>query len=519
MNFAHFLEIHARSDPDAPAVVDRRMRMSWAELDKATSRFANRLVERGLTTGDRVAIWLPNRIEVVIAYLGAMKLGAVPVALNWRLQITDLSILVKHCLPSVLLTHGERLGAVEGVIGRDRLLCVEEAAREGDFWHELDRGGDCFACRPAQSHEIANLLYTSGTTTVPKAAMHTHGMRISVAGAMADCFQLSRRDVGLAISPLFHTSGLSVFSNCIFMGCKLVLLDRWQLGELLEMIDAEQVSFMHVIGTVVVDIVQAPESAFDHYSGKTMRFAWGGGHSLDISTFETYERRIGGVLLQGYSRTEGGLTYARLQPEPDRFSNNGYPNRNSSDVAVLDPLTGRPMQTGETGEIMVRGDGVSPGYWDGEYMRVPKLVDGGWFPTGDLGFFDRGGALHFLGRRDSMIKSGGENVYPSEVEAVLLAIPGVADAVVVGLRDPRLGERVSALIVRTDPGLTAEVVDQSCRSTLGGFKIPRVIKFVDHLPRLGSQKVDLAACRAILSAQPGGEPDASTRHSSGAGGP
>lgn len=501
MNFAQFLEIHARSDPDATAVVDRRARLSWADLDRMTSQFASRLQDRGLAPGDRVAIWLPNRIEVVIAYLGAMKLGAVPVALNWRLQIADMSRLLQHCTPSILITHAERQEALLPSISPDQILTVEEASREGIFWTDLAQGRDDFASRPAQSDEIANLLYTSGTTAIPKAAIHTHGMRVSVAGAMADCFQLSRRDTGLAISPLFHTSGLSVFSNCIFMGCKLVLLDRWQLGELLGMIDQEQVSFMHVIGTVVVDIVQAPESAFDGYRGESMRFAWGGGHSLDLSTFETYERRIGGVLLQGYSRTEGGLTYARLEQEPDRFSNNGYPNRNSSDVAVLDSITGRDLGVGETGEIMVRGDGVSPGYWDGEYIRIPKLVNGSWFPTGDLGFFDEGGALHFLGRRDTMIKTGGENVYPSEVEAVLLAIPGVADAVVVGLRDSRLGERVAALIVRTDPALTSEIIDQACRASLGGFKIPRVIKFADSLPRLGSQKVDLAACRALLTAR------------------
>jgi fatty-acyl-CoA synthase len=504
VNFAQFLEIHARSDPQGLAAVDRRVRLSWLELDQATSRFANLLRLRSVQPGDRVAIWLPNRVESVIAFLGAMKLGAIPAPLNWRLQSADLARLLQHCQPALLVSHVERVGMIEPLLGSDRLLMVSDEAQQGSFWAAIDQQDPRFASRACQSDEIANLLYTSGTTAVPKAAVHTHGMRVAVAGAMADCFQLSRRDVGLAISPLFHTSGLSVFSNCVFIGCPLVLLDRWDLAELLAAIDRERVSFMHVIGTVVVDIVQAPGEAFASYSGRTMRFAWGGGHSLDHSTFERYEERIGGVLLQGYSRTEGGLTYARLQPEPGRFDNNGYPNRNSSDVAVLDSGSGRPMATGETGEIMVRGDGVSPGYWDGDYLRRPRLIDGSWYPTGDLGYYDQAGALHFLGRRDSMIKTGGENVYPAEVEAVLLAIPGVADAVVVGLSDPRLGQRVAALLVRKDPALTPESVDRACRAQLGGFKIPRTISFVDALPRLGSQKVDLAACRALLmsGAQP-----------------
>ncbi|HMS78379.1 MAG TPA: class I adenylate-forming enzyme family protein [Burkholderiaceae bacterium] len=500
MNFALFLEIHARGDPRAIAVVDRRVRLDWGTLDALASRFAHRLRADGVVPGERVAIWLPNRAEVVIAMLGAMKLGAVPVPMNWRLQAADLGRLLAHAAPSCVLTDAARLDAIDPAL-HARTLTVGEGAREGSFWTALDGQPDAFGARACQSHEVANLLYTSGTTSVPKAAIHTHGMRVAVAAAMADCFRLSRRDVGLAISPLFHTSGLSVFSNTLFVGCPLVLLDRWDLGEFVDAIARERVTFLHVIGTIVVDIARAPEAAFEVLGERTVRFAWGGGHSLDAETFEAYEKRVGGVLLQGYSRTEGGLTYNLLDRAARRFDHNGHPNRNSSDVAVVDPASGRPLATGETGEIVVRGDGVSPGYWDGDYVRSPRLVDGGWQPTGDLGFLDADGALHFLGRRDLMIKTGGENVYPAEVEAVLLAMPGVADAVVVGLPDARLGQRVAAAIVRGDPALTEADVDRACRAALGGFKIPRTIAFVDALPRLGTQKVDLAACRALLAAR------------------
>ena len=499
MNFALFPEIHARSDPGATAVVDRRVRLSWSELDALAGRFAHLLASRGVGPGDRVAIWLPNRVEVVVALLGSMKVGAIPVPINWRLQGPDLARLIAHCAPACAVTDATRADAFDPSLV-PAPLTVADAPRAGSFWDALDGLPETFPARASQADEIANLLYTSGTTSTPKAAIHTHGMRVAVAAAMADCFRLSRRDVGLAISPIFHTSGLSVLSNAMFVGCPVVLLDRWDLGELLEAIDRERVTFMHVIGTIVVDIARAPESAFARYRRETMRFAWGGGHSLDVETFAAYERRIGGVLLQGYSRTEGGLTYNPLDPARRRFDHNGFANRNSSDVAVVDPATGRPMAVGETGEIVVRGDGVSPGYWDGDYVRQPRLVDGGWQPTGDLGRFDADGALHFLGRRDLMIKTGGENVYPAEVEAVLLATPGVADAVVVGLPDPRLGQRVAAAIVRSDPTLTVADVERACRAALGGFKIPRTIGFMDTLPRLGTQKVDLAACRDRLAA-------------------
>lgn len=500
MNFAIFVEMRARGAPRATALVDRRVRLDWAAYDALSGRFARWLLERGVRRGDRLALWLPNRAEVAIALVGAFKAGVIPVPLNWRLQAADAGRLLAHCAPSIVLADAGRVGEIDASL-RDRVLTVSEGPREGSFWDALQDGTRTLGSVACQSTDIANLLYTSGTTATPKAAIHTHGMRVAVAGAMADHFRLSCADVGLAISPMFHTSGLSVFSNAVFAGCTLVMLDRWDLPEFVATIERERVTFMHVIGTVVVDIARAPADLFER-DVSSMRFAWGGGHSLDAQTWEAFERRVGGVLLQGYSRTEGGLTYNRLDRALRRFDHHGVPNRNSADVAVVDPDTGLPLPADQVGEIVVRGDGVSPGYWDGDFVRCPRLHDGGWQPTGDLGRFGTDGALRFLGRRDSMIKTGGENVHPAEVEAVLLALPGVADAVVVGLPDERLGQRVAALLVRADAALTAAEVDRACRAVLGGFKIPRTIGFADALPRLGTQKVDLAACRALLAALP-----------------
>lgn len=308
-----------------------------------------------------------------------------------------------------------------------------------------------------------------------------------------------RRDRRLAISPMFHTSGMSVLSNCLFAGCTLVLLERWDLDEFLDALERERITFMHLITTIVVDIARAPGEKFTRDT-RSMRFTWGGGHAVDPKIFELFEQRIGGVFLQGYSRTEGGLAYNPLDAARRRFDANGYGNRNSSDIAVMDPVTQRLCPPGAVGEIVVRGDGVSPGYWDGDMVRSRTRYDGGWQPTGDLGEVDEQGALHFLGRDDHMIKTGGENVYPAEVAAVLLAMPSVADAVVLGLPDDRLGHRVAALVVPADPALTKDGVDRACRSALAGFKIPRTVAFTAALPRLGNDKVDLAACRALLLA-------------------
>lgn len=499
MNFALFLDMKARGDPQGLAVADHRLRLSWRELEQRASQLAHLLTARGLRRGDRMAIYLPNRVELVIALLGCMKSGVVAAPLNWRLAGQELHQVVAHCAPTCTLTTQERAAWLGQGAAPASVLTVGEDAGQGSFWTALQDCPDAFATVGCQSSDVASLLYTSGTTSSPKAAIHTHGMRVAVAGAMADCFALSSRDVALCLSPLFHTSGTSVFANALFAGCPLILQEKWNLDDFVRLVAEEGVTFMHLIGTLLVDIAAAPESVFEPLRGRSrMRFTWGGGHAIAAEKFEVFERRIGGVFLLGYSRTEGGLTYNPLDRAARTFSDNGLPNRNSSDIAILDPLTQQPCPPGVTGEVCFRGDGVSPGYWDGPYLRVTPPWEGGWLPTGDSGFIDEGGRLHFLGRGDHMIKTGGENVFPEEVSAVLLKLPGVADAVVVGVPDERMGQRVGALIVRADQALAPPAIEQACRSALAGYKIPRVIAFTDALPKLGSGKADMNACRRLL---------------------
>lgn len=496
MNFATFLEMKARGAPDAPALVDRRHRLNWAEYNAAANQFANLLRESGLVVGDRLALYLPNRVELAIAFMGALKSGIIAVPLNWRFRGPDLDRVVDHCAAGCIVTTIERAPELADRV-QVPLLTVGDEPCTGSFWSRLQDFSPIFSSVGCQNGDIANLLYTSGTTSLPKAAIHTHGMRTSIAATMADCFKLSATDVGLAVSPMFHTSGMSVFSNCLFVGCPLIMMDRWDLGEFVTTLAAERATFMHLIATVIVDIARAPAVLFGDLQS-SVRFTWGGGHSADPSVFETFENRVGGVLLQGYSRTEGGLTYNPLDHARRRFDSHGVANRNSAELAIIDVATKQRSPAGEIGEICVRGDGVSPGYWDGAFVRIIRPYTDGWQPTGDLGVLDDAGTLRFLGRSDHMIKTGGENVYPDEVLAQLLAMPMVADAAVVGLPDERLGQRVGALIVAAHSDVSEREIEQACRKVLSAYKIPRTIAFANALPQLGTQKIDLFACRAIL---------------------
>jgi acyl-CoA synthetase (AMP-forming)/AMP-acid ligase II len=499
MNFAALFEVHARSDPDALAVIDARSRWTYGRLDEYASRFASFLVAQGVEPGDRVVFKAANRVELAICFIGCWKSGAIGVPVNFRLTREDVMRVIDHCAPKlVILAESDEVSP-----DRQPVLRFHPDRHEGSFWDALEQARPAFVSVGRQDSDIANLLYTSGTTGMPKAVIHTHGMRHTIAGTMAHLFAMSRRDVGLAVSPMFHTGGLSVFCNAMHVGGAVVLMEKWNVEDFARALRAEGVTYMHLVSTVVVDIVRAPQELFEGIP-RTMRFTWGGGHATDSELFQRFEQRVGGLCLQGYSRTEGGITYNLLDPASRRFDMNGYPSRNNSEIAIYDPKQRRFLPEGETGEIVVRGDGVSPGYWHPDRIQPPVTYEDGWTGTGDIGYFDESGALHFLGREDHMIKTGGENVYPGEVVAVLMQVPGVADAVVFDVPDDRLGQRIAALVVAADPSLTEAQIEAACRMKLPGFKIPRTIALVESLPRLGSNKVDLNACRAHLmgSAQP-----------------
>lgn len=494
VNFANNIGFHARGAPGKPALIAGSRRLSWSELDALTDRFANHLDALGLDRRDRVAIYAFNTLEFVIAFFGAMKHGAIAVPLNKRLEGEDLARILTHAAPSVVVAPQGDAFRFEGLAAE---ILTFGDGEEGGFWEVLAAAPAARIAPGAQGHEIANLLYTSGTTGQPKAVVHTHLMRHAVAGAMANRFALSRNDVGLAVSPFFHTGGLSVLCNCIHAGGTCVLMPKWDPALMLAEVTRHDVTFAHFVSTLVVDITDLPDASFDAAPPR-LRMTWSGGHSVDTWRLDAYERRMGGVLLQGYSRTEGGLAYNFPDPALRSFAHNGYACRDSSDLAIYDADAGRLRRDGGLGEIVVRGDGVSPGYWNPDGIRPAETVLDGWARTGDWGRQAPDGAVHFEGRIDHMIKSGGENVFPAEVEKAILQLPGVQTATVLGVADPRLGEIVAAIVVRRGAEMTEDDLRERLRAKLAGYKLPRLIRFVDDLPRLGSGKVDLARSRQIL---------------------
>lgn len=490
MNIVSLLDQHARNDPSAPAIVGGRAAFSYGELSQMSAAFARTLMDQHrVNPRDRVGLVLPNTVEFVVAFLGIMRLGAIPVPMNTRLRDHDLGPLLEQVHARVVVADESRATA----------LTAFDLIRADSILETLDLDAEWVPCHAQQWSDVSNIVFTSGSTSQPKAVLQTHGMHMSTGAALADFLQLSRHDATALLSPMFHVAGLTMLATALTLGCRFTLHSGWQREQALADIDAHGVTFVHLVGAVFLDILNGERA---HPSGRRfaqLRHVLMGGAVVDADRLRWFEHRFGCTVIGAYGRTEGGKAWC-APSAASRWTAHGIVNRNVCDIRIVDPATEAELAPGMSGEIRVKGDGVSAGY-DGDPSLTAAVLDAaGWMKTGDQGFIDEEGVLHFSGRADGMIKTGGENVSPQEVERALVQIPGVAEAVVVGIPHERLGQTVAALVVG-DASLHADGIQQESRNLLAGFKIPRVVKVDQALPRLASQKVDMNAVRAILIEQ------------------
>lgn len=505
MNLAGLVEIHARSRPEHPAIHGPASTLSWKEVSRESGRLAAGMAACGVREGDRVAFLLTNSVEAVLCYIAAWKLGAIAVPLNTRWGKSDYEFVVRDIEPSMFLAEKSFLGAVPELTGDCELVVVATADDEPYTDSEVKTFASLKASEPLripcslQSNAVSDITYSSGTTGEPKGVLHTHGYHLATGLGLADYFSLDQDDVGCALSPLFHVSGQTVMGISLALGTALVVLPRWEMKAFLKAVEQHSVSYMHLITTVLSDIVSSYRSGTDAppFDTSSMRVTITGGGSSSHQLLEDYETVVGGWACEGYGRTEGGQSWNPAS-ELRRRGSNGLVLKSACDIEVRAPDSNHPLPAGETGEIWVRGDAVSIGYWNRPDLNEGLLSEG-WMATGDSGRFDEEGFLYFEGRVDHMIKTGGENVYPAEVESVLLDMPGIEECAVVGVADDRLGQRVGVVVVSRDSSLTASDVVDWARERLPGYRRPRAALVTDSpLPKLGSQKVDYKAAAELL---------------------
>lgn len=503
MNAAARLDFHARSDPAGLALVDdpSGRTWTWADLLADVERAQCGLAELGIGAGERLGLLTWNRPEFVVLHLACLRAGVIPALYNMRWGADELRHAVADADPVALVGEGSSGAVIEAALADHRATAILIPAEDGEPSPALERllgaRGEAPPAVDRADDDLAEIMYTSGTSGRPKGVLHHHGHHLANSAALIDHFVLRRGDVGLAPFPLFHQSGQTVWSVALGLGGPLVLTRRWQRGDFARLLREHRVTYTHLISTAVNDLAADRELETDP-EGTLRLTLFGGGQTSDLQAL-AYEERFGGVLCSGYGRSEGGYCWEDPDRERRRFDRNGRPLRGTAELIILGP-EGERLGAGGTGEIRMRGDSVSPGYWRRPDLDEVSFDADGFMLTGDLGSFDEEGCLTFRGRADRMIKSGGENVHPSEVEEALLRMPSVAAVAVVGIPDERLSERIAAAVVLR--GADVDALETWCRENMAGFKRPRTIAALDELPLLGSGKVDYAAVTERLVATP-----------------
>ncbi|HEX2316466.1 MAG TPA: AMP-binding protein [Thermomonospora sp.] len=479
---------------------DGRVRLTYGDLHDRTLRYARALRDLGLTKGDRLGLLLFNDAEYVPLYLAAARLGVITVRLNFRLASPELAFILADSGASVLIVHGslaEKVAPIRDQVGVATYVVLPDTEDPVPSWarpFEALRGAEPLA--PEELPEVTaddpmGLLYTSGTTGTPKGAVWTHGNTLGIATSQALRWRFSEDTVGLVPGPLYHGGAFeAIVAPALLMhGTGVVLPSRgFTVAQLLEVLREERVTDCLLFPFMLDELLHLDD--LERRLPVSVRRLVTGGDMLMPATSEEVRRRLPDVrLTQVYGLTEGGaiattLEHEHLAAQP-RSVGRPLP---LTEVRVVTPA-GDLAGVDEVGEVEVRGPAVSPGYWNRPQANLTTFHDG-WCRTGDLGYVNADGFLHLTGREKDMIRSGGENIYPAEVEKVLVTHPGVRETAVFGVPDARYVE-VGCAVVVPEPGQAPDpgALRAHCRERLAAYKVPRYFVLAEELPRNASGKI------------------------------
>jgi long-chain acyl-CoA synthetase len=485
MNLADNLLRTAERVPDRPAVRLDDSILTYRALRDATGRMATLLAERGVRPGDRVAVMLPNVPEFATVYFGVLRAGAVVVPMNPLLKEREVAYYLADSGAALIVAwHG---CAADASAGASRAGVPVLVVDDG-FDTTLATHAPAPGAAPREGHDTAVILYTSGTTGQPKGAELSHANLSTNAEVMAgDLVRVGPQDVVFGGLPLFHSFGQTCGLNtAVKVGACLTLVSRFAPRTVLDVLERDRVTVFEGVPTMYVALLGEPD--LDRRDLSALRVCVSGGAALPVEVMREFERVFGCMILEGYGLSETSPVASFNHPDrPRKPGSIGTPVRGVQ-MRVVDEFGG-DVPAGEVGEIAIRGHNLMKGYWRREEATAEAIPDG-WFRTGDLARTDSDGYFFIVDRRKDLIIRGGYNVYPREIEEVLYEHPAVAEAAVVGVPDPSLGEEVGAAVV-VKPGATvtpAQLRDY-VKSQVAAYKYPRRVWLVPALPKGPTGKV------------------------------
>jgi fatty-acyl-CoA synthase len=479
-----WLSRRAALTPDKVGLVDfaTQRRFTYSELDlRARALAATLAATYHVGAGDRVAILAANAPEYLDAFFACMLLGAILVPLNWRLTPRELATILTDCGPSLII-HDDAHATMTRDLGVPQTLAFANFPGT-----QPDLAGQAHPFVSTDGEEIALILYTSGTTGIPKGAMLSHRMITWNAINTQVSWGLRDNDITPTFAPFFHAGGLNVLTTPLHhCGGTVVLLPSSDPATVLRAIEQERCTIVFAVPTVFQAIMEHPDFARTNFF--SVRFCVTGGSSCPLPVIERYAEQ-GIVFRQGYGLTEVGVNCFSLAPE-DALRKAGSVGRPvfHSQARIVDDAD-HDVPLGAVGELVLAGPHVCSGYWQ-RPEATAEAYRGGWWHTGDLARRDGEGYYYIVGRKKDMYISGGENVYPAEIEGLLATHPAIADVAIIAQPDPKWGEvGVAVVVPRPGADISAEQVIAFCDGKLARYKIPRRVVFADLLPRNAMGKV------------------------------
>ena len=505
------IERNARLAPHGTAIVCGKRRFSHAEFAERCRRLANALAGRGIGAGDRVAVLSQNRAEMLEVYGACELAGTIAVPVNYRLAPAEIATIIADAEPAAMVFEAQYAAAVAPLAERFRCALALDTSPEWAEPYEpavAAADGGAPASRPTAGDTVY-LVYTSGTTGRPKGVMLSHRGAVRTAQLMAGEGALEQADRLLLVMPLFHIGGKCFHLGHLWRGCTTVIQPAFDAEAVLDTIAAEGVTTILLAPTMVRAVLDAP--GFDAAKLDSLRTLFYSAAPMPEALVRRAMAAVGPILVQFYGMTETGpmgTTLYKHQHVLDgppevvrRLASAGQPSPTCEIRVVSDD--GADCPVGEPGEVLISGPSVMQGYWRNPEATAEVLRDG-WIHTGDIGTLDDEGYLFIVDRKKDIIVSGGENIYPREVEEALHSHPAVAEAAVIGVPDPHWGEAVAALVVlREDAAATEEELTEHCRSLIAGYKRPRRVEWMDALPKLANGKIDKKLLRAPFWAETG----------------
>ena len=491
-----WLDKRQKLSPNKIALVDVKANRQWTykQFNERASRFGEFIRDEWrIKKGERIAILAYNSSNYMEVLYGCAKVGVILVCLNWRLAIPELEYIIKDCTPRSLIYDLDFKKAAYALKENDsleKLMVFSDIASKGEwiYEHALANSSDKpIVMLPRKLDDIWHLLYTSGTTGRPKGVIQTFGMVFYNAVNIGLGSDLTSEDVTLNLLPFFHTGGLNLYTNpSIHVGATALILKSFEPSQTLKLL-SEVATLMFAVPAVYRYLSQHPD--FEKTDFSRMREWECGGEKIPLSLLNFYQDH-GIIIKQGYGMTETGPTVFLIDKE-HAISKRGSVGKPMMHVEVrCVDSNGNDLSPGQRGELLIRGPGVTSGYWNQPEKTVEVIDKNGWLHSGDVVEFDEDYYYYIVDRIKDMYISGGENVYPAEIEHILDQLPQINEVAVIGTSDEKWGEVGKVIaVLKPEEELTEEEIIEFLQGKIARYKIPKSVEFVDQLPRNQAGKI------------------------------